>query len=450
VVLSPNFAGELGNDTVADIQDTAVQVLGLSNITAIAAGNSHSMALRNDSTVWVWGSNNFGQLGNDTSGSIYSDTAILVSGLSNIIDIDAAGHYSMALRNDGIVWVWGRNSSGQLGDSTTTQRTTPVQVYGLYNITAISASMALRNDSTVWTWGNSSVGLGDVDTTKFSTIPVQVSGLSNVIAISGYYMALLNDSTIWAWGSNNYGQIGDGTTTDRPIPVQVPNLAGITSIAGNIHSMALKNDSTVWTWGWNQWGGLGNGTTSGSNPNPTPGQMLLNCGVTVPCEPPVAGFGYTDSMLTVNFYDSSENATSWMWDLGVGGIAMGQNPTYTYDSAGTYYVCLTVNSPCGSDVVCDSITLTSTGIVSYDFKNGVTVFPNPNTGEFTLKIDLQKSTRLSINIYQIYGKLIYSNEITNIPGNYIQQLDLSKYAKGMYYVRVLTDTGVVTKKVVYH
>ena len=118
-------------------------------------------------------------------------------------------------------------------------------------------SIALKSDGTVWAWGNNWVGqLGDGTTSHRST-PVQVSGLSGVIAIAGggyHSIALKSDGTVWAWGWNEYGQLGDGTTSHRSTPVQVSGLSGVIAIAGGgYHSIALKSDGTVWAWG-NNWG----------------------------------------------------------------------------------------------------------------------------------------------------------------------------------------------------
>jgi YD repeat-containing protein len=152
----------------------------------------------------------------------------------------AAGYYhTVALKNDGTVWAWGYNAQGQLGDGTTTQRTVPVQVMaspgvGLTNVKAIAAgykhTVVVKNDGTVWTWGwNSDGQLGDGTTTDRKT-PVQVSGLTNVKAVAaGYYhtVALKNDGTVWSWGYNYYGQLGDGTSGDtasKSAPVQVKDL----------------------------------------------------------------------------------------------------------------------------------------------------------------------------------------------------------------------------------
>ena len=188
----------------------------------------------------------------------------------------------------GTVWAWGENSDGQLGDGMTTDRGTPVQVKGpggvgfLAGVVAIEAgyfhTVALRSDGTVWAWGNNYNGqLGDGTTTDRGT-PVQVKGpggvgfLAGVVAIeAGYFhtVALKSDGTVWAWGNNYNGQLGDGTTTNRWTPVQVKgpggasNLTGVVAVdAGYSHTVALKSDGTVWTWGDNGYGQLGDGTTT--------------------------------------------------------------------------------------------------------------------------------------------------------------------------------------------
>jgi len=256
-------------------------------------------------TVWAWGANSYGKLGDGTT-TDRQLTPVQVRGeggvgfLNNIIAISAGYEHTVALRNDGTVWAWGSNGNGRLGDNTTTDRLTPVQVRGegavgfIDNITAISAgnahTVALRNDGTVWAWGSNVNGrLGDGTTTRRTT-PVQVRGegavgfLNNITAISagnGYTAALRNDGTVWAWGSNNYGQLGDGTTTNRHTPVQVRGeeavgfLNNITAIsaAGESHTVALRNDGTVWAWGRNYFGQLGDGTSGWDFNRYTPVQV---------------------------------------------------------------------------------------------------------------------------------------------------------------------------------
>jgi alpha-tubulin suppressor-like RCC1 family protein len=241
-------------------------------VIAIAMGDYHSLALKSDGTVWAWGANYLGQLGDGTTTASLVPKQILSSSLSEVIAITAGYYHSLALKSDGTVWTWGKNSNGQLGDGTTTNILVPKQV--LSGVIAIAAgafySLALKSDGTVWGWGYNSDGeLGD-GTTTASLVPKQIlsSSFSGVIAIAtGTYhsMALKSDGTVLAWGSNSNGQLGDGATTDSLVPKQISSssLSGVNAIAaGAYHSLALKSDGKVWAWGNNYSGQLGDGTTT--------------------------------------------------------------------------------------------------------------------------------------------------------------------------------------------
>lgn len=251
-----NVYGQLGDGSTTN-RTSPVQVQGLTGTIAVDASYLFSLALKSDGTVWSWGYNYYGQLGNGSTKD--QTTSAQVQGLTGVIAISAGVNHSLALKNDGTVWAWGGNGIGQLGDGTLNDRSTPVQVQGFTGITAIAGgdgrSMALKSDGTVWIWGDYSSGtFEEIGQLLNRAVPVQVQGLTGVIAIAQgdhYSLAVKNDGTVWAWGWNNYGQLGDGTATGRPTPVQVQGLTSVRAIAAsNVHSLAIKNDGTVWTWGF--------------------------------------------------------------------------------------------------------------------------------------------------------------------------------------------------------
>ncbi|MDB5052426.1 MAG: hypothetical protein JWM44_476 [Bacilli bacterium] len=271
-----NSFGQIGNNALVD-QYIPIKVSGLligKTITTVSSGKYHSLALASNGTVWSWGDNTYGQLGNGST--VSQKTPVQVSGLSGktITAIAAGDTYSLALANDGTVWTWGNNSSGQLGDGTTIQKTSPVNVSTLMGttITAIAAgsnhSIALDTNFQVWTWGNNNSGqLGDGATTNRS-VPFNLSSMASltitaIAAENEHSLALVSDGTVRAWGENDLGQLGDTSTTQRLAPVTVVVLAGkiISSIAsGTQHALALGTDGNIWSWGNNTNGELGDGT----------------------------------------------------------------------------------------------------------------------------------------------------------------------------------------------
>jgi alpha-tubulin suppressor-like RCC1 family protein len=274
-----NGHGQLGeNPNAISHRTTPVQVAGLSSVVAIAEGQDHSLALTQDGRVWAWGRNNYGQLGDGTTQNHYIPARI--SGLSGVTAIAAGFSHSLALAADGTVWAWGYNQWGSLGDGTNLTRYSPVRVLGLNTIVALAASeshsLALAADGTVWAWGANTNGeLGNGSSAWSSLVPVKVSGLSGVTAITtgrSFSLALKADGTLWGWGDNVYGQLGDGTTTLRRLPVL--SQRNIVSVgAGWYHSLAVDGNGQVWSWGRNTYGELGNGTSS-HNPTPQPVQVL--------------------------------------------------------------------------------------------------------------------------------------------------------------------------------
>ncbi|MHB8512297.1 MAG: RCC1 domain-containing protein [Actinomycetota bacterium] len=279
-----NSDGQLGNGTTTS-SSVPVQVTGLNNaVVKIAAGAYHSVALLEDDTVWDWGDNSNGQLGNFSTTN--SSVPIEANGLHSVVSVSAGSYYSVSLKiaAAGQGMSWGANGSGQLGDNNLNSSAVPVQVSGFSGAVQMAGgnvhSLGFKSDQIPWAWGSDQYfQLGNNSNTN-SYVPVQVSNLSSVVSMSGgsaHTLAVAPDGTEWAWGGNSDGQLGDNSTLASSTPVQVNGLTHVmTTAAGWYHSLALKSDRTVWAWGGNGSGQLGNGTTTSSS---VPVQVVQSSGV---------------------------------------------------------------------------------------------------------------------------------------------------------------------------
>ena len=294
-----NSWGQLGSGTSGTANNAsapvAVKTAGTpmegKTIVQVAAGATHSLALATDGTIYAWGKNEYGQLGDDSTTNSPVPVAVKTAGTpmdgKTIIQIHAGYEHSLALASDGTVYAWGRNNSGQLGKNDATDAHIPAAVQTLGTpmagkvivqlVAGNSQSMALASDGTVYTWGWNQYGQLGNGTTTNSRIPVAVvttgtplAGkiISQIAAGNAHALAMTDDGTVYTWGWNQYGQLGNNSTINSSLPVIVKTtgtpLAGkmITQIAsgGSPNSLVLANDGTMYTWGWGQHGQLGNGT----------------------------------------------------------------------------------------------------------------------------------------------------------------------------------------------
>ena len=219
-------------------------------------------------------------------------------------------HYNnIAIKTDGTLWTWGYNNLGQLGDGTTVDRDKPVQI-GVRNdwaqaIAGYQFYFAIKTDGTLWAWGSNSTGIFGDGTTISRLYPTQIGTATNWKSIHHYFthvVALKTDGTLWAWGGNSYGQVGDGTTTTQLTPVQIGTDTDWVSVSvGLQHSLALKADGTLWGWGSNQYRQLGNSTIV---------PLLRN---TVPVQLSSDTDWKTVQTTTFSSFAIKENGTLWGW-----------------------------------------------------------------------------------------------------------------------------------------
>lgn len=274
-----NSYGELGDKTVYVPSPTLID--NTNNWISIKNSSSMDtdifMGTKTDGTVWVWGNNSYGRLGDNTSVDKFSPIQLL-SGTNTWSVISAGTQFTAGVQSDGSLWTFGRNTNGQLGDDTIIHRSSPVQIFSqLYDWNTVSCGtthgMGLKKDGTLWVWGANSRGELGINSTARRSSPVQTLALgNNWVSIYGGNQscaAIKSDTTLWVWGFGLNGQLGQGISNNRSSPVQF--MLGTTGWSkaswGNTHFAALKTDGSLWLSGFNSSGQLGDNTiTSRSSP----------------------------------------------------------------------------------------------------------------------------------------------------------------------------------------
>lgn len=292
-----NYNGPIGNGITASSNCLIPYHWG-DNVRAVSVNGKTTLSIDNDDTLYICGQIWFGVGGASDMPTPYVYTSPTVFD-TDVLQAAMGYNHIVYVKNDGTVWVYGENGDGQLGDNTTNNSYTAKQITSLTGVTYVAAgsgvSAAIKSDGTLWMWGDNTFGQVGNNSSSDRKTPVQV--LTNVFSVSimgNHVLALKNDGTVWAWGRNDYGQLGNGNSTLQRKPVQVMTGAAQVS-AGFYHSAVLKTDGTLWFAGRSYLGCFGTGDPgSYSNVNSTfaqtPGSYVaVKCGLD--CTAAVASTG---------------------------------------------------------------------------------------------------------------------------------------------------------------
>ena len=431
---------------------------------SISAGSTHSLGIKTDGTLWAWGNNGYGQLGDGTNISRFVPKQI---GLNSTWKKIAAGEYfSVGIKTDGTIWTWGNNLLGQLGDGSNNDRNMMLQIgtdTNWENITAgLNHVLAIKTNGTLWAWGNNSGRqLGDgTNITRYVPTPIgAATDWQKISAGAGFSLAIKANGTLWAWGGNGFSQLGDGTTTTRTVPTQIGTDTTWENVAaGREHSLALKAGSLLYAWGSNSVGQLGDGTNmdrsiptlvfqgvqkidAGRNTSMiinTLGQMLA-CGENT--------FGQLGDGTTThkNSFVLIGNANDHHL------ISAGGDFSFSINTSGVLKACgandqgylgigSTANKVTLTPLACPTSSLAVDEISSTS--DNLKVFPNPVQDILYISSD-QKIT--SVAVYSGAGQQILTKSIDEKRGS----VDASALPSGIYMVKVnAADNTVRTVKII--
>ncbi|AZA77196.1 T9SS C-terminal target domain-containing protein [Chryseobacterium sp. G0186] len=430
----------------------------------IDAGFLHSLGIKTDGTLWTWGSNFLGELGDGTTVRRSIPKQIGLS--SNWQKIAAAKYISFAIKTDGTLWGWGSNSFSQLGDGTTVAKNIPTQIGTATDWVDIAVgeahTLAIKTDGTLWAWGRNFLGqLGD-GTIINKTVPTQIGTETNwksIAAGDDFSVAIKTDGTLWSWGWNHYGQLGNGTSDNKTVPTQIgieTNWKSIT--AGYYHSAAINTNGILYTWGGNEDGQLGNGTFT---------KKLIPTAVADQVQSVDGGWYHTVGIKTSgsifacgqNYNGQLGNSTpinipNW--------VSVGNTNDYNIVSAGGSHTFAINNDSflkaCGkneegslgdgtlverAELVPIACTTGSLAVDEISAKEDqLKVYPNPVQDYLTVSFD-QKI--LLVTVYNTAGQLVLTKAINDTKGS----INVSGLPSGVYLVKVnAANDFVKTVKVI--
>lgn len=422
----------------------------------VAGGSTHSIGIKTDGTLWSWGLNNYGQLGDGTTNHKNTPTQIGVG--SSWQSVSCGYDYSVAIKSNGTLWGWGYNYNGQLGVNLNPPANfipSPRQIGTDNNWQSVSAGthfiVAKKIDGTIWAMGNNGNGaLGDG--TYISRNFMGQIGLDNNwenVSVKGYHtIAKKTNGTIWTWGLNNYGQLGDGTYINKNEPTQIGIGSNWQNIAaGYYHTIAIKSDGTLWTWGYNYQQQLGDGTNINKN-------VPIQIGNENDWQSATGGYDYTiikkvdgtirswgsnylgqlssnPSQLVIindwqiiacghyhNLYIKNDGSL-WTWGPNWNG-QLGDGTNISRDMPVMIQCPISLNSD------------------NFEMFNDMVFYPNPVKDSFKIE---NAGVISMIKIYDTKGAIVRL-----ISSNFSDLIDISNLRQGIYLLSIIDDEGNVLNK----
>ena len=436
---------------------------------SVSAGSYFTMAIKDDGTLWAWGNNSIGQLGDGTT--VNRSIPTQIGNDNNWESVSTSFLHTLAIKTDGSLWSWGRNDSGVLGyvdvPFSSGIYTTPKQVGSSTDWKSVFAgfvhTVAIKKDNTLWAWGR--VDFIGINSSNINT-PMQISSSPVWVKVAmGYTHTILlkNDGTLWAAGQYVFGQLGLGTSvnTSNTNPLtQVGSATNWNSIsAAQYTSFATKSDGTLWGWGHNNNNQLGDGSTTnkispsqiGTN---TDWQNLFPSSVTendsnntfvLKNDYTIWGwgnnnFGQLGDGTTINKLLPTQIGTNNDWLYATGGdyhtmfLKIESDNTLFgvgYNNVGAIGNGTTSNSSTPQKIDCNA-TLNS---LETDLKGITSISPNPNHGTFSINSNNKKVTQ--VHLFSAEGKLIYSQK----PNKFNPEINISKIVKGIYFLKITLENG---------
>lgn len=412
-----NSLGELGNSSMEN-ENSPIQIGTENNWSSIASGYSHSVAIKSDGTLWAWGYNGYGQLGDGTL--INKSIPTQIGSENTWLKVDCGDFQTLAIKSDGSLWAWGFNQYGILGTGNQNNVSVPTQVGNEFDwleiSVGISHALAIKNNHTLWAWGNNAQGALGIGTTVLnSNSPISVTNETTWQKISAGFLhslAIKSDGSIWSWGYNEYGQLGDNSFINKNFPSQIgDNNNWIDISAGSGHSIGIQSTSpqgtqTLWTWGKNTEGQLGNGSSESSS---------IPTLVTDNYSWKDVEAGWSSSMAISTGEIDNSQLFSWGFNID-GQLGLGNN----------------INVYTMNQVSCEALS------VDKFLQNENCVYPNPTNGILNI-YGVSESSNLNINVLDQVGKTLKTIRSQT-------SIDVSDLASGIYLLAIEKEGVVKYKK----